>query len=108
MIEQKLDWNKCVGLCTDGAAAMVGRQARVIARVKLVAAQETANAIQQERNRIEAAKTPNQVQVYHYTEYNSRPTLLPVPLPSTPPVVPSIQVPLPKKPQYRSLINKQR
>lgn len=39
MDEQGLDWNKCVGLCTDGAAAMVGRQAGVVARVKQVAAQ---------------------------------------------------------------------
>ncbi|XP_054276637.1 zinc finger BED domain-containing protein 5-like [Macrosteles quadrilineatus] len=39
--EHDLDWNKCVGLCTDGAAAMVGRHSGVVARVKQVATQAT-------------------------------------------------------------------
>ena len=33
----KLDWSFCVGICTDGAAAMTGRISGLIARVKEVA-----------------------------------------------------------------------
>lgn len=32
-----IDWNKCVGICTDGAAAMTGRHSGLVPRVKVVA-----------------------------------------------------------------------
>jgi hypothetical protein len=37
-IEKKgLEWKKCVGLCTDGAACMTGRHSAVAAKIKEVA-----------------------------------------------------------------------
>ncbi|XP_003738604.1 SCAN domain-containing protein 3-like [Galendromus occidentalis] len=35
--EHGIDWKKCVGICTDGAANMVGRKTGLVARVKQVA-----------------------------------------------------------------------
>ena len=36
-ISAKLNWSFCVGICTDGAAAMTGRLSGLTARVKEVA-----------------------------------------------------------------------
>ena len=36
MTETGLNWEKCVAVCTDGAAAMTGRKSGVIARIKAV------------------------------------------------------------------------
>lgn len=32
-----INWNKCIGVCTDGAAAMTGRHSGVVQRIKAVA-----------------------------------------------------------------------
>lgn len=37
MQENGLDWNKCVGVCTDGARALTGRHSGVVARIRAVA-----------------------------------------------------------------------
>ena len=36
MTEAGLSWEKCVAVCTDGAAAMTGRKSGVVARIKAV------------------------------------------------------------------------
>lgn len=33
-IGNKIDWKKCVGICTDGAASMTGRNSGVVKRIK--------------------------------------------------------------------------
>lgn len=35
--EHGLDWKRCVGVCTDGARAMTGRNSGVAARIREVA-----------------------------------------------------------------------
>ncbi|XP_061602956.1 zinc finger BED domain-containing protein 5-like [Cololabis saira] len=37
MQENGLDWKRCVGVCTDGARAMTGRNSGVVARIREVA-----------------------------------------------------------------------
>lgn len=39
MQENGLDWKKCVGVCTDGARAMTGRNSGVVARIREVASE---------------------------------------------------------------------
>jgi zinc finger BED domain-containing protein 5/7/8/9 len=39
IIKSNIDWSKCVGICTDGAAAMTGKHSGLVAGVKLVALQ---------------------------------------------------------------------
>lgn len=37
IVQNNLDWTRCVGICTDGATAMTGRQRGLVARVRAVA-----------------------------------------------------------------------
>jgi hypothetical protein len=37
MIEHEISWGKCVNVCTDGARAMTGKMAGVVARIKELA-----------------------------------------------------------------------
>ncbi len=37
MRSNEINWRDCIGVCTDGAAAMTGRQSRVVQRIKQVA-----------------------------------------------------------------------
>ena len=40
-IKNKLSWQNCVGVCTDGATAMTGRNTEVWAKIKDVAPNAT-------------------------------------------------------------------
>jgi hypothetical protein len=35
--EKEVDWSRCIGICTDGATAVTGKQAGFVARTKVVA-----------------------------------------------------------------------
>ncbi len=37
MRSNEINWSDCIGVCTDGAAAMTGRQSGVVQRIKEVA-----------------------------------------------------------------------
>ncbi len=36
MVEEKLSWEKCVSVCTDGAAAMTGHRSGVVTRIQAI------------------------------------------------------------------------
>lgn len=38
-IEHGIEWKKCIGICTDGAANMVGHISGIVAKVKMLVTQ---------------------------------------------------------------------
>lgn len=41
-VQSALPWTQCIGICTDGAAAMTGKKSGLVARIKQVAPEATA------------------------------------------------------------------
>ncbi|XP_041849953.1 zinc finger BED domain-containing protein 5-like [Melanotaenia boesemani] len=58
IVKNNLDWSRCVGICTDGATAMTGKQKGLVARVQAVAPAAAATHCCIHREQLAAKKMP--------------------------------------------------
>uniref|UniRef100_A0A3P9HV02 Uncharacterized protein n=1 Tax=Oryzias latipes TaxID=8090 RepID=A0A3P9HV02_ORYLA len=58
IVKNNLDWSRCVGICTDGATAMTGKQKGIVARIRAVAPSAAATHCCIHREQLAVKKMP--------------------------------------------------